>query len=317
MIQLGSDYLNMFIEKFGSNYEIVRGSDEIRYNCPFCVDKVGKVDKKRKLYANVKKGKFYCFRCGSRGRFDLADLSNDYIYSSLVDTYESMMGNYDNCDEDDDSNVFYAKNIKIPDNSVAYRYLKNRGIDRDLIDYYDMRLGVDDLFGRILIPNITYGSNRTWTDMYSARSYINQIPKYKNPLGVRKSKSVFNLHRLEGGVCYVVEGVITAICAGKEAVALYGCSPSREQITMIVSKEFNEIYCVLDNDEAGRKGNRELSEMLNEEINRSNHRTKLYTVTMPEGIDAADIGEDKFKRYVNLNKKLYLPGVYGNLLSMF
>lgn len=309
------DFKSLAIERFGNDYYIADNGKTInyRYKCPFCAKRRGKPDNDYKLYFDIFKGKFFCFKCGARGSFNKLDISTDSVYSELINYVE----HYDqNDNEEDDCNMFYISNIKIPDDTVAYNYLIDRGINKELIDYYDIRLGTDEFFGRIIVPNIVYGKEGIWTDMYSARSYINQKPKYMNPGNAKKHNSVFNLHRIkEGGICYVVEGVITAICAGKEACATYGCSPSEEQIDMIVNKDFKEIYCVYDNDEAGLVGQKKLSEMLYEKINKL--RTKLYIVNMPENVDAADMGEKLFKEYVYKNRIEYNSGVYDEILSLF
>lgn len=324
-----SYYFDLCISTFGSSY-IGDGPDStgnLHYNCPFCLKKRGKADTDGKLYVKVKSvgngdykklGKFHCFKCNSRGK-----LSSNNNYGSNVQVYDKLIRLYNNqdIDEDDsDDNMFYVPNISIPENSIAEKYLFERGISRSMIDFYNMRLGVGNLFGRIVIPNNLFGEEGIWTDMYSARSYLNDIkPKYKNPRDAEKHNCVFNINNLvEGGVCYVVEGAITAICAGKEACATYGCSPSDVQIRMIVEKKLSEIYCVYDNDEAGLLGNRKLSGMLYEEISNNMLRTKLFMVLMPEGIDAADMGEEAFKEYVDKNKVPYYPrSVYNKLFTMF
>lgn len=323
-----SYYFDLCLSTFGSDY-LGDGPDStgnLHYNCPFCLKKRGKADTDGKLYVKVKSvkkddykklGKFHCFKCGSRGR-----LKNSYSYGSNAQVYDKLIKLNDRSTEDEDSNednMFYIPNIPIPEGSVAEEYLINRGINRSMINFYNMRLGVGDLFGRVVIPNNLYGQEGIWTDMYSARSYLDEVsPKYKNPRDAEKHNCVFNINNLiEGGVCYVVEGAITAICAGKEACATYGCSPSDVQIRMIVEKNLSEIYCVYDNDEAGVLGNQKLSEMLYNEISNNMLRTKLFTVLMPEGIDAADMGELKFKEYVDMNRVQYYPkSVYNKLFTV-
>lgn len=317
------NYLDLAISKFGSDYTGPDSTGNIQYNCPFCLKRRGKADTDRKLYVKVKImkykdhkiiGKFHCFKCGAKGRISNRFNSNNQVYNRLFSLYNQMEDESSD-DEEAEDNVFYIPNIKIPYNSVAEKYLLERNITRDMMNYYNLRLGVDSLFGRIVIPNEIY--DNVWTDMYSARSYLGHTPKYMNPVDAEKHNFVFNINNLiEGGVCYVVEGPITAICAGKEACATYGCSPSDVQISMIVNKNFEEIYCVYDNDEAGRKGNLKLSEKLFDEINIKNLRTKLFTVLMPEEIDAADMGESKFKEYVMSNRVPYRSKVYNKLFTV-
>lgn len=311
-----NDLLNnekVIIDRFGTDYLYNKNDTKphMVYNCPFCLSKRGKADDDHKLYVSMLNLKFYCFKCHSKGTIRSFDVSADN--SHII--YNKLLSMYDNdTDEDEEDNMFYIKDIKIPKDTKAYEYLIGRGIDDEKIDYYNIRFGTDELFGRIIVPNIMYSKN--WTDMYQARSYINQIPKYVNPEGANKSQSVFNLHRLgKGGEVYVVEGAITAICGGRDCIGLYGSSPSEKQLTDIISHEFEEINCVLDYDESGIKGNQRLAEELRL---RCSSRTKINIINMPPGVDAADLGESKFKRYVHNNKIEYISknNVYANLLQL-
>lgn len=303
--------LDIIIDRFGRDYNKASG-DEINYNCPFCESKRGKKDNDGKLYVNVVSLKFYCFKCHSKGRLSRRRLESVYgVYDNLLEYSKSS----DESDEDSGDNMFYIPNTTIVKGSMAYNYCMDRGIDEEKIRFYNIRLGLGDLFGRIVIPNMIIGDSGVWTDMFSSRTYIGQTPKYKNPEGCKKTHSVFNLHNIKEGCddIYVVEGAITAICAGKEAVAVYGCHPSNQQISSILSKKPKNIYCVLDNDSAGRHPN----ELLADTFSRSRDVGNVYLVYMPVGIDAADMGELRFKEYVMNNKIPYNPGVYTSIMSYF
>ena len=278
------------------------------YNCPFCLKRRGKADNDRKLYVSGNLGYFHCFKCNAKGRVTKnVTAPNSGIYKDIFAKY----GCSNSEESEDDDDTFFVPNISIPKDSVAHDYCKSRGITDEMIEFYDIRLGVDELFGRIVIPNETYGSKRIWTDMYSARSYLNQVPKYMNPHASKKSGIVFNLHNIiEGSDVYVVEGVITAIHAGRDAVAVYGCHPSDVQLQNILSKKPKNIYCVLDNDEAGRPGNEDMAKRLS-----AKSVGNVYIVYMPEGKDAADIGEVRFKEYVDKNKIMYGSGIYTSVAS--
>jgi len=312
--------LGAIIERFGTDY--AKTNTHIRYNCPFCANRRGKIDDDKKLYVDKKTGMFYCFKCHAKGKINnqidvkscsdiykkILDFANDMCYSK-----EEQNEIDSDIDEDDEDNCFYLPDVKIKKDTLAYKYCLERGITDDMINFYHIRLGVGDLFGRIVIPNVLYGNE--WTDMYSARSYLKQEPKYLNPPDCDKSKIVFNIDNIMEGAddIYVVEGVLTAIAAGKEAVAVYGCHPSDIQINKILSKKCKNIYCVLDNDEAGRPANEQLANNLKKLTENTN--TQVYIVYMPEGIDAADIGENAFKEYVRNNFKPVYNSVYAKLIS--
>lgn len=304
------------IEKFGHDY--IRAGDEkhVRYNCPFCLSRRGKADSDHKFYVNFRKGAFWCFKCHARGRLGGSDNESKDVYKLLEmmkPDYSEDSEELDNDDEGD--NVFYLPHVDIPDDTEAYKYLsESRHINRELIEYYNIRLGVGDLFGRVVVPNTLYGNEGIWTDMYSARSYIGQSPKYLNPDGAKKTDSVFNIQRTnKKGRVYIVEGVMTAINAGKEGICTYGSSPSDKQLAKIVDMDYEEMYCVYDNDPSGRHGNEELADKLSKMITSGT----LYTVLMPEGIDAADMGEEKFQAYVQDHKVKYYSSVYSKLFMLF
>lgn len=301
-------YKDEIIEKFGSDYK--DAGDEIRYCCPFCNQKRGKSDNDYKLYASIELGLFYCFKCGARGfvgKPKKTDTNND-IYNKIL----RMSGIESSTKDDEETNTFYIPDTRLVKGTVAYDYCLQRNITEEKIEYYDLRLGIDENYGRIIIPNQVYGSRGIWCDTYSARTYTNQIPKYKNPVGVKKSQIVFNLHRIKKGAddIYGVEGAITAICAGKEAIAFYGCCPSKTQIQMVSKLKPKNFYCVLDNDQAGRPNNIKLAEEMSKLID-----GKIYLVYLPEGIDASDIGEERFKEYCDKNKIMYVTGAYKSILN--
>lgn len=308
--------ISIIINKFGRDFKKTDGEHKhFRYCCPFCDKKRGKSDSSYKLYVNVdpkepyKVGKFYCFKCGSKGNaIGLLQESYSGVYDKLLKYCEN-----EDVSDENESNIFYLPKIAIPKNSIAYEYCISRGLTDELIDYYDIRLGTDELFGRIVIPNEEYGNTGIWTDMYSSRTYIDQEPKYLNPPYSHKTSSVFNIHRInKGGDIYVNEGALTAIMAGKDAIATYGCHPSDAQIFSIVEKGAKNYYCTLDGDEAGRKPNVDLARKLSENVASGSN---VYLVNMPEDKDAADMGEKLYKEYVMDNRILFYSSVYANLVS--
>ena len=304
------DNLKLITDRFGTDYKSA-SHDEITFNCPFCISKRGKADNDHKLYVNTKSLKFHCFKCNSSGRLNSVTMPKDFsgeLYEILWQLKSPDYVDADSCDEDGEDNIFYLPVNKIEKGTVAYDYCVSRGITEDLINYYDIRLGVGELMGRIVIPNQVI--NNCWTDMYSARSMIGQIPKYKNPTGAKKNKLVFNLDKISDGQekIIIVEGVITAICGGKDCVAVYGCHPSHEQLDQIVSKNPKSIYVCLDGDSAGQSG---MVPTLTYLLNR--FKGTLYAIAMPEGEDACDMGYKRFRAYIEANKMLYQGEAYYEL----
>lgn len=302
MIVESSDLL-LIEEKFGKDYKTA-SHNEITYNCPFCLKKRGKADNDHKLYVNTVSLKFHCFKCGSSGKLKTVKVDTDSAFGVYEDLLKLKFGTdvLSESLDDEDENMFYFPVTSILPGTVAYDYCMKRGITEDLISYYDIRLGVDDLMGRIVIPNNVYGN--CWTDMYSARTVIDQIPKYKNPTGANKNNVVFNLRHIKENQdkVIIVEGVITAICGGKDCVAVYGCHPTKEQIDQIIEKKPKSIYCCLDGDEAGQTGMKELLKLLENE----RYTGIVYYIKMPKDQDACDMGYERYRKYIEENKKQYL-----------
>ena len=302
--------LSIIEERFGTDYKQA-SHGEITYNCPFCLKKRGKADNDHKLYVNTNSLKFHCFKCGASGRLKSIQINTDGAFGVYEDLLKLKLQDttLDCTDEDEGDNMFYLPVTKIEHGTVAYNYCNKRGITDELISYYDIRLGVNDLVGRIVIPNNIYGS--CWTDMYSARTVIDQIPKYKNPVGANKTDIVFNLKSIKDyqDQVIIVEGVITAICGGKDCVATYGCHPSDSQVKQILEKNPKSIICCYDGDEAGQTG---LIELLFK-LEASMYKGKIYYVIMPKDQDACDMGYIKYREYLKDNMKEYLGEFMFNL----
>jgi len=145
----------------------------------------------------------------------------------------------------------------------AHPYLASRGISRETAESFGGGFfpGKGSMAGRMVIPI----HNETGELVaYAGRSIDGSEPKYKLPAGFRKSVELFALHRatsLEGrGVVVVVEGFFDCLKvwqAGFPAVALMGCSMSREQEDLLAA-HFRGAWLMLDGDEAGRKGTAEI-----------------------------------------------------------
>lgn len=311
------DYLKEAIEKFGNDYRIASEGQEAVFHCPFCLNKRGKPDKDGKLYAcigerNRHAGYFFCFKCETKGRF--VNDNRISIVEYLNDLFNKPSVKKDVSKKSDEGLQFYIGKQKIEKGTYPYEYLIKRNITEEMMDYYGLRLGtkINDLEGRIIIPNELTDINGLWTNMYQARSYQNKNPKYKNPEGVNKSDFVFNLHRQqEGGDIIIVEGAITAIVGGKNCVAVYGSHPSDEQIQKILSKNPKSITCCLDNDYAGQTGQLQLLDKLNSQ----KQEFDLYRVELPKGLDAADIGTELFQKFVYLSRRKFIKNKVYDFLN--
>ncbi len=282
---------------FGPNPMRGNGKDEIRYYCPKCIERKGTPDHKGKLYVNVNNLKFNCFRCGYKGQLREVKVDDNKVYeeektidrSDLIEKLSSVISS---------PSTF---NLKIPiekvtENQTATQYLLDRGFTYEQMKYYDMRVGnINNEFGRIIIPNQV--SKLVYTDFYSARTYINQVPKYHNP-GKEKSKIVFNLHRIkEGSPIIVVEGALTAVAAGYHAVATLGKTMTKDQASLIIMKHPSVIF--LNYDFGAEKNSEDACKLLYSMA----PDIPIMEVLMPDDRDAADLSHKEYtERLANATK---------------
>lgn len=279
------------ISAFGYNYKRLNSrKTEVIYYCPECANRKGSPDTSGHLYVNLKSFKFHCVRCEYSGMIgdniklsesQKYDIDRDKDVEDIIKEFSSIVS---------DKNEF---NLKIPIDKVtsskrATEYLINRGFTYDQMMYYDMRVGnLNQEFGRIIIPNRV--NKLVYTDIYSARTYIDQTPKYHNPTSVKKSDVVFNLHRIrERTPIILVEGALTAVAAGYHAVASLGKSLSWSQASQIVKKNPSIIY--VNYDYGAEDESRRACKM----IYRINPNILIKEVFMKDDRDAADLSRCEY-----------------------
>lgn len=302
--------LQKIISTFGDNYRFTSGGN-LSYNCPFCEQIRGKPDNDYKCGVDITTTIYHCFKCHSSGIIVKNSYSNsERIVSYLLDYFNEV--DNDKQINTSNNNLVEFNNVEyIRKNSVAYEYLQSRKITDEQIIYYNIMNGINDNLGRIMIPNILVSK---WTDYYQGRTYLDAIPKYLNPHNVNKGNIVFNLHnQLKNQKrVYIVEGLFSAIRAGKDVISTYGSSISDVQANLISNYKFKEIYCCYDGDEAGIIGNNKLSKKLFNVTNSS-----IYTIKLPYDKDPADMGEDIFKEYCEKYRKPFINNTMNNILSYF
>lgn len=292
------------IAVFGNNYLNDNGKDEVRFLCPKCIERKGTPDTKGHLYVNTKSFIFHCYRCDYSGRIGRIKVDDSLIFdedcshevSELISSVSEILN------PSDTDYKFKIPIDKVTMSSSATDYLLSRGFTYDQMNYYDLRVGnLNQEFGRIIIPNKV--DRLVYTDMYAARSYIGQEPKYHNPFDVKKSSIVFNLHRIkENSPVILVEGPLTAIAAGYHAVASFGKSLSRDQASQIISKHPSVIYVNYD------YGAEEYTDKACRLFRSLSKEVKIMKTLMKDDRDAADLSKEEYvdclKNSVEYNQTL-------------
>ena len=300
------------IGAFGPDYVGDNGKDEIIYKCPQCISRKGTPDLHGHLYVNVNSYKYFCVRCEWSGRLDKSTkVDNSKIYDEEQDTDAVQLL------REASSELFNHPDklsLRIPLDKVtssrsATEYLLNRGFTYEQMEYYDMRVGnTTQEFGRIIIPNIT-DSRKVFTDMYSARSFIGQTPKYHNPFSAKKSEIVFNLHRVQSGTPLIlVEGALTAVAAGYHAVASLGKSLSNYQASLVAKKKPSLIY--VNYDYGAESNSRDACRLLRRYL----PDTPIYEVLMDSEKDADDLSRDEYLKCLQ-SARLYDP-LISDIMSL-
>lgn len=291
------------LNKFGTDPVGTTG-DEIIYLCPFCEENGKTEDTKGHLYVNNRNLLYFCHRCGSKGKVSQSSVRYEYdpIPSDMemFELLDSVVGDsYERPEED----WFPIPPDLVEPTSKCGTYLTNRGVTPDVVRLYSIRQGTRGRQAlRVIVPNrIETVGGREFTDMYVAR-YCDDIPrnakgkaafpKYLNPPGADKNKVVFNLHRIpKGSPIILCEGVFSAISAGRNAVAIYGKTISRDQLSMILSNSPSKLYVCLDPD-----ARREALSLCHRLCRTS--AVPVYNVELPEGHDPNSLGHGAFMRYL-------------------
>ena len=297
--------------KFGTDY-VLTSKHNMAYNCPYCEEKRGKADNDHKFMVDCKTTLFWCFKCHTKGLLIKNNISNsERVVPYLVDYFNILENEQNESIQINDTLLEFNNVIDIDKNSVAYEYLQKRKITDEQIKYYNLKNGINEHFGRIMIPNVLVAN---WTDFYQGRTYLNFKNKYENPEGVDKSNIVFNLHNQKKyqNRIYIVEGIFSAIRGGKDCCSILGSSVSNVQIERLKKYKFKEIYCCLDGDSAGQLGNKQLA---NELQNKTD--SKIWVVKLPEKEDPADLGERAFKDYCEEYKYEFINDKMSSIFSYF
>ena len=177
------------------------------------------------------------------------------------------------------------------ESTEAKNYLYSRGINDESILKYNLGFSIQKEM--VIIPihcpkGVCIG--------FVART-IGKEKEYKNSPGLKRSKTLFNIHRIKKyNEVYIAESSFDPIIleqAGFYAAATMGASVSRDQIDLL-KRYFNNINLIPDTDSAG-------TEMINKILERIPY---CNIVRLPENYkDVSEMGQNGIKKYLS-NKDL-------------
>jgi len=219
--------------------------------CPICSDS----PTHNHLYINPKEGIYHCFYCGTGGK--LKGLIEKYGGGQQLTKEQKVVKKkkYELIDFSEFPKVTGMLNHM---DRVALSYLISpleqggRGLSRDEVKRYDMRLGLSDRFyGRVIIPIYEGGK----VVCFSARSFLHFVePKYLFPYTeeslLSASKAIFNYNRNEAlSNVAIVEGIFDAIAlnriVGMHGMAILSKTLSESQLKKLLNLSRDTIFYVM------------------------------------------------------------------------
>ena len=242
---------------------IATGGVEVRWCCPFCPLEGQGEDNKFHLYYNAVTGKWFCHRHGKGG-------GKEFLYKKLklagadpapnLTKWDDAVARFLNpglkTEAEPETHISLPDYTPLIPGTDAWSYCMYRGFtEADIRDYwlgfgtqYSSKTNPDGCKGRVIFPDFKQGTLLYWT----ARLYVDakpNVPRYKNPSSVKKAASVFNLERAKDCPYMVIcEGPISAMVAGREAVATYSKTFSRSQVDQLVKCDSRAYVVAYDGD---------------------------------------------------------------------
>lgn len=267
-----------------SDGQVSSNGKDIAYNCRQCTSRgEARPDTKRRFYicvdrANPKNfGSYICFRCGFKGKWRRDDL--DLSYRIRPRRLEIA------------APTRMAEPLKLPDdygplstNRLANDYVLARGISEADVAYY----GIGSGESRVIFPDYDAAGDLCY---WVGRAYDDRSPKYKNCRAAQaeRTKQLYNLGRTQKAglkVLILCEGPISAIAAGRNAIASYGKHLTEKQVDILRNSCADRIYLALDPD-----AKRETATLARKLVG---YIKDVYLVSMPRGEDPASLGRENF-----------------------
>ena len=247
--------------RYGTRYRKGRGKNGLEYKicCPFCLKRVGKEDRKFKLYLNPEIDRANCFRCGYKGRvsdiFGDMRMAEDAPFVRLPPTPLPT-------DVPPPGTLHMLS--ELPNDHVCLNYLRGRGLRPAVLEqYYGVRYcsegrdfaGVFNTTNTVVFPiwmnqqlvgwqsRLLYTPDKLTEAECAALGYKLdddglhiRPPKYFTAPGMDKGRVMFNYDLArQSEVVVICEGPTDAIATGPCAVATLGKGVAEHQSRLIKS----------------------------------------------------------------------------------
>jgi len=240
--------LTKLFQLFGEYKVVPSHKDEVRFCCPFCVQRGKTPDRKFHLYVSLSKGVGFCFRCNKVLKF-----TKDYMIP--VSFYVNDVSNFV-------SNLRRNFLSDIPKcvpvyGSVAYQFLlqKLNGVYTEdyinkFIEMFEVKFCIDERFPhlcyRLMVP-IKIEGNLVG---FQFRSIFGEEPKYYtyNYKHYLVKDYVFNYDNAKNfDRVFLCEGIFDVMPFLFDGIAVFGKSLTPNQKRLIIST-WKEVVICLDGD---------------------------------------------------------------------
>ena len=196
--------------------------------------------------------------------------------------------------ESADGEINKPLTFALKDVDPRHAYLQQRGVDEATAKHFGVGFfpGRGMMSGRVVVP---IHNERGELIAYAGRAIDASEPKYKLPVGFKKSAVLFNLHRVLANnsrqdVVIIVEGFFDCLkvwqSGSQNVLALMGSTISEEQIKLL--HPFQKILLLLDGDQAGREGSAATAKQL-----LYSHFLKM--IALPDGVQPDRLSSEEIQ----------------------
>ena len=244
--------LEILSEIFGDPEKVYDSKLQFSYNCPEC----GVDERKGNLEISLEKHLFHCWACGDINNMQgpLGKLIDRYgtknqkkIYNVLQpENFKPKEKRKERLTLPEGFTLFKDSNPRYPVRNQAYNYLKQRGINDDIIERYGIGFCDKGSFsGRVIVPSY---NDKGVLNYFIARSWDpNSRAKYKNP-ETPKDEIIFNENLIDWfKPIFIVEGVFDGLFL-PNSIPMLGKHMSELLFETLYEKALNTITICLDGD---------------------------------------------------------------------
>lgn len=282
-------------------------NNEFYYFCPFCHHY------KPKFAVNVDKRMWQCWKCGTRGGNLVVLLRRIGAPKDQIHQLRTLLQEYEPKQKSTDTPSlvlpFEYKPFHIPLKTLEYRhalhYVLQRGVTPfDILRYQIGFCDEGEFRGRIIVPSFDADGA---LNFFAGRAYYEPSSAPHKLPGVSKNVVGFEFHVNWDYPIVLIEGAFDAIAVKRNAIPLFGKTPSKKLQEKIIREGVSDVYLALDND-ALKESLVMAERFMNQGIN-------VYLVEM-QGKDPSELGFMQTQHLIKNARKITFQILVALKLSL-